>query len=992
MSTETFAYPFDPTGTLASNKIVGERQAISAPQHTRFYVIIPEAGPFFRTGHKLIHHPSGRTLVEGVDYALTHRFHDASLACGKPIYGSYTLNDHSMGGVIELEYQSLGGPWTLSDAKIIEILENNLTNPRTTTWEMIADPPHEFPVVDHPWELTDLVGASAVVEKLNAIEDAIRDSAAGANDLHVNDYNNPHQTTKAQVGLGNVANLPLASSLEATTGTAHDRYMTPLRTREAILNVVGTAFTAHAADRNNPHQTTKAHVGLSNVSNFGTATPAQAVEGLAADLFMTPVATAAVIQDLLADVITPHINRLDNPHQTNKGHVGLGSVENFPPASTEQALAATSNAHYMTPVRTRELVTALFGDTLINHVNDRTNPHGVDKSQIGLSNVPNLGLATTQAAQAGQDDSGLMTPRLVHEAILALGGGGGGSGSGIDSLHRSDFENPHQTTAEQVGAYDKATTDAKLAQKLSMTGTAANASRLEGRNLNDVLRLARARFDWPAVVPSVINGNPVNDGVTWTALGTFIPQGPIDNDHPVADMVFEFTGGDRRQANAIPIYKVKLNIFPTPKLEVEQTAGVVTETRFGYVRDVATQAITVYVKSAPQRNHMSVLVLSDPTGGLGLTQAPLDDEPFGIVYEDSFVYMGGAPNVDAYPGDVLYGRNPHHENLPDFTPSLEFVNVVASGDTNAVLAARQTFNSMRDDYHDFIPASAWADKSRHAVKADLLGWTWKNALSSTVHVPESTSLTTLLSPNAYDNYSFEVELNSADAQGGAIGVCAAFIRKNGKDYGIFALRHPGGLAADAAAGNLPGGTFYKRFSVGINLLQDDAVDLGSADFDVPAGDTWPVAGSCRMKVTRNGNVIYIQTTPFGSSDFTAGMTVTVNLNDLPELAVFKAPTLWGLTKYKQTNTAFRMFARPDATPPYVSLANDADGNDISLINRFNGQYWVAQPMSLDNSFAKPNRLYYSEINRRMFYTRRDGTLRLLGFEAYTDQNITVLTE
>lgn len=994
MSTPPFAYPFDPTGLLASNLIVNERHTLSAPEHTQFFFIIPLAGPFFRTGHKLIHHPSGRELVEGVDYALTHRFHDASLACGKPIYGSFSLYDHSMLGVVELRYQSVGGPWTLSQEKITEILSNNITNPRITTWEMVADLPHEFPVVDHPWELTDLVGASQLVASVNAVEDAIRDAASGAADEHVNDKNNPHEVTKAQVGLANVQNFPVSTTVEATGGTSNAAYMTPLRTREAILGLVANDYFAHKANTANPHNTTKVHVGLSLVANYAPATPADVVAGTAADLYVTPVGVKAATDAALSGVITPHITNKNNPHEVSKAQVGLGSVENLPLATTPQAIAATSNAFYMTPVRTRELVDALFGQTLINHVNDRTNPHDVDKAQVGLSNVPNLGLATTAAAQAGLDDSGLMTPRLVYEAIISLGsGGGGGGGSGIDTLHRADLNNPHATTAEQVGAYDKAAADAKFAGKLNVNATAANANLLEGRSLDDVLHLARARYDWPAVVSQDIDDGSggtitINDKTTWTALGNFIPVTVIDDEHPVGDMVCEFTGGDKRNANQIPIFKVKLNLYPSPKLEVEQTAGAVSETRFGYVRDAGTGAVTLYVRSTPERNPFSVLVGADPSNGFGLTQAPLDNEPLGIVYEDSFVYMGGSPNVDANVGDILFAKNPYFEDAPDFGQIVEFVNV-ARGEEK-VLAARLTNNHIADEYPEFIPASAWADKSRNAVKTDLSGWKWRTPLLSMVHEPVSTSLTMLLSCNAYTSYSFEFELHSPDSMGGAIGVCAAFVRKNGKDYGIYAYRHPGGLSAAV----LPGGNFQrKRFTVGYNLLQDDAIDLGSTDFDTPDGATWPLAGRCRMKVTRLGNVIYIQTTEFGSTDFEAAShTVTIDLNSRPELAVFKAPTMWGFAKYDQTKAAFKIINRPDANVPYIDVAYDSDGNDISTINRYNGLQWVSQPMTLQSGFIKPGRLYYSELTLRFFVARRDGTLRMLAMEPYTRESVTVLTE
>src|SRR5699024_4448279 len=53
-------------------------------------------------------------------------------------------------------------------------------------------------------------------------------------DAHKADKTNPHSVTKSQVGLGNVLNYGVATKSQAEAGTVSNRYMTPLRTKEAI--------------------------------------------------------------------------------------------------------------------------------------------------------------------------------------------------------------------------------------------------------------------------------------------------------------------------------------------------------------------------------------------------------------------------------------------------------------------------------------------------------------------------------------------------------------------------------------------------------------------------------------------------------------------------------------------------------------------------------------------------------------------------------------
>jgi len=69
---------------------------------------------------------------------------------------------------------------------------------------------------------------------LNKIEGGI-ETAESSVVTHEAKTNNPHVTTKTHVGLGSVLNYGLATTLEAQTGASNLKYMTPIRTKEAIL-------------------------------------------------------------------------------------------------------------------------------------------------------------------------------------------------------------------------------------------------------------------------------------------------------------------------------------------------------------------------------------------------------------------------------------------------------------------------------------------------------------------------------------------------------------------------------------------------------------------------------------------------------------------------------------------------------------------------------------------------------------------------------------
>lgn len=61
----------------------------------------------------------------------------------------------------------------------------------------------------------------------------------------------------------------------------------------------------------------------------------------------------------VTDALTTHKNDKENPHGVTKSQVGLGSVENYGIASTAEAKAGTSNAKYMTPIRVKEALEGL---------------------------------------------------------------------------------------------------------------------------------------------------------------------------------------------------------------------------------------------------------------------------------------------------------------------------------------------------------------------------------------------------------------------------------------------------------------------------------------------------------------------------------------------------------------------------------------------------------------------------------------------------------
>jgi hypothetical protein len=455
----TVTYPFDPTGSNPLSRVTNEQHVLTSLNNTELHqTVIPSAAPFF-TENVIISFTnpdtSIRVLTEGVDYYFTHIFISAGKATAKPIAGSITFLDNDITGVLRLTYQTIGGVWNIDDNEIASILANLIKNPRTTAWEQITDLPFQFPVIDHEWNLSDMVGATEIVEGINDIRDAVLAGNAGGITAHVNNTENPHATTKSQVGLGSVENYPVATQSQAQVGTNNTTYMTPLRVVQAITEFGGGNLATHVLRTDNPHEVTKAQVGLGSVENYPVATSGEATTGTADNRYMTPLKVKTVV-DVVSTAITTHTANQSNPHNVTKSQIGLFNVENYTIATATDAQNGTANDKYMTPLRVKQAITALASVDLTSHLMDSNNPHNTTKVQVGLGNVENYLISTQLEAEAGVVTNKYMTPQRTAQAVTAQVGQ-----AFVDHLNAS---NPHGVTKAQVnlGNVDNYTTASQL--------------------------------------------------------------------------------------------------------------------------------------------------------------------------------------------------------------------------------------------------------------------------------------------------------------------------------------------------------------------------------------------------------------------------------------------------------------------------------------------------------------------------------------------------
>lgn len=139
-----------------------------------------------------------------------------------------------------------------------------------------------------------------------------------------------------------------------------------------------------------------------------------------------------------------HVADHNNPHHITLADLGIDDLGNLIPATKEQAEGGTDNTYYMTSLRTSQQFQAIFMPLLQSHEDDQTNPHKVTADQVGLGLVNNWRVANSLEAAAAVADNLYLSPstgRILANALVP----------DIMLPHTSNLNNPHGTTAAQVG-------------------------------------------------------------------------------------------------------------------------------------------------------------------------------------------------------------------------------------------------------------------------------------------------------------------------------------------------------------------------------------------------------------------------------------------------------------------------------------------------------------------------------------------------------------
>lgn len=203
--------------------------------------------------------------------------------------------------------------------------------------------------------------------------------------------------------------LAFASQGQAQEGLDNATVMTPLRTAEAISFALAGRPT-----------------------EVDVATEAEALAGVSNVKVMTPLRTAQAIAAGSGTSVVPVSRQvLAGNGLSGGGALSADVTLSLAVASTAEAIAGSNNTKAMTPLRVAEATADVVrtGRQII------TGSGLTGGGSLSSDRTLNVNYASQAEAQAGIENSKLMTPLRVKEAIQALGGGGGSTITGGTAIN-----------------------------------------------------------------------------------------------------------------------------------------------------------------------------------------------------------------------------------------------------------------------------------------------------------------------------------------------------------------------------------------------------------------------------------------------------------------------------------------------------------------------------------------------------------------------------
>ncbi len=328
-------YQLDTTGVSPDNKIANEPHTLAAK---KVRALAPLHSPFFKDSVIIKDSSNNRTLAN-TEYKFYSLQALASAMYGKEIYNIVLITNPAVSSNVSITYQTLGGEYNRVYESTKDLLDQLYSDNRPVTWPNIEDEPESFNPVHHLHAVGDTIGFEYVVAALERLRTVIMTSALMQSDKIL-------EYVEAKLSALNDVNVGLVSTVGVIENQADD-------------------FITHISDFNNPHNTDKAQVGLGNLLNYTVATKADIVTPVAANpKYVTNIALKDYLNDFFITYnasINAEFNALNNSLNTLTTKVNLNQ-NTIDSLASSQTKLNTTNTQYASLVQQMNSIQANISD------------------------------------------------------------------------------------------------------------------------------------------------------------------------------------------------------------------------------------------------------------------------------------------------------------------------------------------------------------------------------------------------------------------------------------------------------------------------------------------------------------------------------------------------------------------------------------------------------------------------------------------------------
>jgi hypothetical protein len=439
----------------------------------------------------------------------------------------------------------------------------------------------------------------------------------------------------------------------------------------------------------------------------------------------------------------------------------------------------------------------------------------------------------------------------------------------------------------------------------------------------------------------------------------------------LVDSIREISAHMARSDNPHLVHKSHLGLGSVINLPIASPKAALDPTyRVGYTTPHTTHLIITRLLSNVNREFVGLgSVRNYPVASIGEAQSGTSNARYMTPF-------GAQQNVEANVAGLADRKGSVFFADEDYQPMMLMPGVLVNRNPALVEGAAEMdqlkglVESFENVYDDWLRISHMGT-TYPAAPEELEEWSYDPVADSIICTINSTTLIGFISPEQYTDYVFEVEISSTANDDDLIGVCFGYVEKDGRQYTLTASRSAGGVAGGPD-------TDATLFLIEFNRRQPEHMDLGSTNGGLMWGDGaiddtrskgftsntkngWDKnPEGCRIRVERFGNVFTLKTTDLGSDEYKDSATVVVDLDDYPELEMFRGAVQFGYVCQSQANSTWLTHRRP------VKLGTVVDIDTMETWS-WDGKQFVQVTDPVRNELVPPNRLFFTEMTNKLYY-------------------------